>query len=80
MFFRKRTSPTKIQFGGNGTGKHMLCFPASETECNCLKAFCQNCQEQKPDFMVLDDAKEQKVIMIEKGLYDAYQANQKRAE
>lgn len=80
MFFRKRTSPTKIQFGGNGTGKHMLCFPVSEKECNCLEAFCQNHQEQKPDFMVQDDAAEQKVIMIEKGLYDAYQANQKRAE
>ena len=76
MFFKKRTSPTKIQFGGNGTGKHMLCFPISEKECNCLKAFCQNHQEQKPDFMVLDDSAEQEVIMIEKGLYDAYQANQ----
>ena len=54
----------------------MLCFPISEKECNCLKAFCQNHQEQKPDFMVLDDSAEQKVIMIEKGLYDAYQANQ----
>ena len=80
MFFKKRTSPTKIQFGGNGTGKHMLCFPVSEKECNCLKAFCQNHQEQKPDFMVLDDAAEQKVIMIEKDLYDAYQANQKKSE
>ena len=81
MFFKKRASPTKIQFGGNGTGKHMLCFSVDEKAYNCLKSFCQKHQKQVPYLMVIDNAStKQKAVTLEKSLYDAYLADQKELE